>query len=195
MKNYIKRIMALALVCCLLCTRIVHVNAEEYPENTTEILGSSSDVTGYLLPDENEVPNGARALPEFFPVDHGDEGRYFYKIFSIHAEAVSNLLPSSEGAKHFTVNSLPDTATLIMCRGTLSNTETLNIAISAGICSYNASRDVYESAWKMFVTPGQECGDSFFIEDELFDYTVYYSFVKNESRRGYVSGDWTVYYT
>lgn len=152
-------------------------------------------MTGYLLPDENENPSGARALPEFILLPYKDDIRNFYKIFSIRAEAVTSLLPSRVSNKYFSLNSLPDTATLIMCRGTLSNTETINIAISAGICSYNASRDVYESAWKMYVSPDVECWDTFSISDVLIDNTLYYSFVKNESRRGYVSGDWTVYYS
>lgn len=170
-------------------------------------LGSSDDLTGYIIPeDSNKQTRG----DDDFSQSPGDLSGNYPLIFSVTANEVTSLLTSNVGGKSFRTSQLPDSAIRIICRGTLSHslqdvsgiTGSLKNYVKAGVCYYGYSSQyddyVYISVYTTgpsSVGLGNQFEGSFLIDGTLESDVTYYSYIKNTYPTGYVFGTLGLYYS
>ena len=103
-----KKMISVLLAFILLVTMSVPAFAE-----SSDYLGTDDDITGEIIPDDSQDSNLGRATN--LPIQIGDGGLDRYaEIFTITAANVTNLLPSSVGAKSFNPAMLLQNATTII---------------------------------------------------------------------------------
>lgn len=200
MKNCIHSLFILILACILLVNILPQTSAETLQTDSDVILGDDSNITGYIVPDEDEDSQDQRVASDQIIFDGPGGGRYT-KIFSITASQVSDLLTSAQGSKSFTLSSLPSTASYILCRGTLYHSITDIVhnedIMRGGICYYGYSslyqKNMYISVIYKSAEHGVLVEQSYKISDYLESGKTYYTFVKNRYGAGYVYGTWEIY--
>lgn len=175
-----------------------------------EFLGTDEDVTGYIIPDDEE--NRERVV--IFPVQIGDGSMNDYPlIFSITAANVTTLLPSSYGGKSFYINDLPYYAENLILRATLHHSledyeadgnslwPDLDDEVIAGVCYYwynnMSGQGEYASVFLLSYKEeqlGETLQCTFSIADYLDPNVEYFTYVKNHYCSGYVYGNVYLYY-
>lgn len=204
MSKFTKKIISFVLVSAIVFIMYIPASAQD------EFLGTDDDITGYIVPEDDD--NRERVVK--FPVQIGDGALDNYvKIFSIRAENVTTLLPSSYGGKSFYLSDLPAYADNIILIATLhhsledyvadgnSTWPHLDEMVQTGVCYYGYSPDVNDYAYRSicsFYLLEDELGEtwkfSFSIDDYLDPYVEYFTFVKHNYYTGHVYGDVHLYY-
>lgn len=202
--NKFLRLSAIIMVCVLLVPGFALAGAKEGNQNEGGYLGTDDNVSGQILPEEKESDCQGRAVT--FPVQIGD-GVSYYEIFTITANEVYDMLPSSKGGKSFRINDLPSGAAYILCYGILNHSLAGQVGmvgpiVTAGVCDYHYSSQygdyIYDSIYIVEVDEfelGTVVTKKKPISGYLVNNTTYYSYVKNEYPAGYVSGTFKIYYS
>ena len=204
MRNTFTRCLSVLLVLVLLSPLVISANAIEEPSDG--YLGTSEDITGYIIPEENDNSPSSRVV--ILPIQPDLGGNQYTEIFSITATHVTQLLTSNHGGKSFEIDSLPNTAQYLLISGRLNhsleeNGQHLADYISIGVCYYTYSYFyddyIYDSVYSIYYDHGYAGGtlleEKFKIDDYLEDDITYYTFVKNSYPAGYVHGTVSLYYS
>ena len=193
----IKRILSGILVSCLILTMVIPVGAEEF-------IGTDSDITGYLISEQDEQKERGTFLPEDL-----EGGTSYVKIFSITANQVTQLLTSNSGNKKFRTSDLPASAKRIIVRASLNHSlqdvegiiGNLNEQVTAGVCYYGYNYEIGENGYVSVESEhvplfgwGSTFECNFLIANKLQSGVYYYSYVKNKYPSGYVYGNVQLYY-
>lgn len=196
MKRTTQKLCMMVALFALFILTPISVYAEDNLLDAEDILGSSSDLSGYILPDAtHSIDTYQIVVP-----DPEIGGTTYHELFAIYASHVNNLLTSKISGKSFTRNQLPTDAKYIRFRGALHHSLEHEIStpeMRGGICYYNPRSDQYVKvayATARLNENGLVSGE-LLINGNLKYNQTYYSFIKNVYPAGYVSGDLTVYYT
>ncbi len=201
MKWFTKSAVVMIIMGLMLMSMCIPVGAENYESDSEGFIGFDSDISGYLIPD-NEG-NGERSVDPITQIIYDDAGTAYYKIFSIRADRVTGLLTSNVGGKSFVRSDLPSNAKYILCLGELHHSLEDEIyqaqdIMYGGVCYYGYNHlygeDTYNAICRAYPEADHSVEMKFTIAKIEPD-TTYYSYVKNLYLDGYVYGTLTIYYS
>lgn len=145
--------------------------------DNSDVLGKSSQQTGFMS--------------EADPLPYGLYRAGSQTIFSVRADKVTDFLASKHTNKYVTVYKMESIgATILQLTGSLENSESASALVKFGLCTYDASSDLFESGDGLFSYSSGGRAKAFTISKSTLTRGVYYyCFVRNSDAVGFAFGN------